>query len=40
MRKRIVLGAFLVLLLAYGWFLFRGMPQMDIEPIQVHELKP
>lgn len=40
MRRRIVLGAFLVLLLAYGWFLFRGMPMWEIEPIQKLELKP
>lgn len=40
MRRRIVLGAFLVLLLAYGWFLFRGMPMWEIVSIQKLDLKP
>lgn len=39
-RKWIVLGAFLLLMLAYGWFLFRGIPEPAIEPIQFTTFKP
>lgn len=40
MRTRIVLGAFLLLMLAYAWFLFRGIPEPAIEPMQFTIYKP
>lgn len=39
-RKRIALGAFLLLMLAYGWVLLRGMPETKIVPIEFPTLKP
>lgn len=39
-RKRIALGAFLLLMLAYGWVLLRRVPETEIVPIEFPTLKP